>query len=71
MTVLAFLIPVSLLLGGLGLLGFLWMLRSNQFEDPLGQASRVLSPRWDDHPAPAAPDADRVRNPLDEADERP
>ncbi len=70
MTVLTFLIPISLFLGLLGLAAFLWMLRSNQFEDPLGQAARVLSSRWDDHPAPA-PEEDRERrdlrrNPLDD-----
>ena len=51
MTVLVILIPVSLLLGGIGLAAFLWMLRHDQYEDPEGQAMRVLSDRYDDAPA--------------------
>ncbi|MBP7002021.1 MAG: cbb3-type cytochrome oxidase assembly protein CcoS [Amaricoccus sp.] len=52
MNVLVILIPASLLLGGVGLAGFLWLLRRNQYDDPEGQATRVLSGRYDDHPAP-------------------
>lgn len=33
MTILIYLIPVALLLGGLGLAAFLWALRSGQYED--------------------------------------
>lgn len=51
MNILVLLIPVSLLLGGLALVAFFWMLRADQFEDPEGQAHRVLSDRYDDHPA--------------------
>lgn len=36
------LIPVALLLGFLGLAAFLWALRSGQFEDLDGAASRIL-----------------------------
>nr|WP_250893641.1 cbb3-type cytochrome oxidase assembly protein CcoS [Croceibacterium selenioxidans] len=35
-------IPVALGLGLLGLAGFFWALRSGQFEDPDGAASRIL-----------------------------
>ncbi|BBC72356.1 cytochrome oxidase maturation protein Cbb3 [Altererythrobacter sp. B11] len=42
MTGLLFLIPVALLLGGLGLAGFFWALRDGQFEDPDGAAARIL-----------------------------
>lgn len=42
MNVLAILIPVSLFLGLLGLVAFLWTIRTQQYEDPLGQASRIL-----------------------------
>lgn len=42
MNVLAFLIPVSLGLGGLGLLAFVWSLKSDQYEDMDGAAWRVL-----------------------------
>jgi cbb3-type cytochrome oxidase maturation protein len=37
-----YLIPVALLLGGLGLGAFLWALRSGQYEDLDGAASRIL-----------------------------
>lgn len=49
---LAILIPVSLVLGGIGLVGFLWALRTRQFDDPQGDAHRILRTDWDDHPAP-------------------
>ncbi|MBV0890997.1 cbb3-type cytochrome oxidase assembly protein CcoS [Paracoccus sp. Z118] len=52
MDVLVFLIPVSLGLGGLGLLAFLWTLRARQYDDPRGDAERVLSDEWDDRPKP-------------------
>lgn len=42
MTVLLYLIPIALLLGLLGLLAFLWALRSGQFEDMDGAAHRIL-----------------------------
>lgn len=55
MNVLAYLIPVSLFLGGLGLVAFVWSLRASQYEDPEGNAARILSdlpPKTDDDPAP-------------------
>jgi cbb3-type cytochrome oxidase maturation protein len=42
MTVIAFLIPIAIGLGLLGLLGFLWAVRSGQYDDPNGAASRIL-----------------------------
>jgi cbb3-type cytochrome oxidase maturation protein len=42
MTILIYLIPVALLLGALGLAAFLWALRSGQYEDLEGAASRIL-----------------------------
>jgi cbb3-type cytochrome oxidase maturation protein len=51
MNVLAYLIPLSLVLGIVGLLAFLWCMRSGQFEDLDGAAERVL---FDDD-GPAAP----------------
>ncbi len=50
MEVLALLIPVSLLLGGVGLWGFLYTLRSDQYDDPEGDAQRILSGEYDDRP---------------------
>jgi cbb3-type cytochrome oxidase maturation protein len=42
MDVLIYLIPAALLLGGLGLVAFLWSLRSGQFDDLDGAAQRIL-----------------------------
>lgn len=42
MTVLVFLIPIALFLGGAGLAAFFWALRSGQFDDPKGAAERIL-----------------------------
>lgn len=39
---LAWLIPAALLLGGLGLVAFLWSLRSGQYDDLEGAAWRAL-----------------------------
>ena len=39
---LMFLIPVALFLGAVGLAGFMWSLRSGQFDDLDGAAVRVL-----------------------------
>ncbi len=50
MEVLAFLIPVSLGLGILGLVAFWWTLRSEQYDDPDGDSARILRDDFDDHP---------------------
>ncbi|MEN8831605.1 MAG: cbb3-type cytochrome oxidase assembly protein CcoS [Pacificibacter sp.] len=50
MNVLVFLIPISLLLGGLGLWAFFWSIKSRQFDDPQGDAERILTKDYDDHP---------------------
>ncbi len=52
MTALAWLIPIALLLGLLGLIAFMWALRSGQFEDLEGAAYRILE---DDREEPAPP----------------
>ena len=39
---LLYLIPVALCLGLLGLIGFLWSMRSGQFDDLDGAATRIL-----------------------------
>jgi cbb3-type cytochrome oxidase maturation protein len=56
--VLIFLIPIALLLGGIGLVAFLWAIRSGQFEDLDGAAQRILinddkplRPEGEDKPA--------------------
>ncbi len=52
MTILIWLIPTSLILGLLGLAAFVWTLRHVQYDDPAGDAERILLPDWDDHPKP-------------------
>ncbi|MEZ5887780.1 MAG: cbb3-type cytochrome oxidase assembly protein CcoS [Paracoccaceae bacterium] len=52
MEMLAILIPVSLFLGGLGLAAFLWSLKTRQYDDPEGDAQRILNKDWDDRPKP-------------------
>jgi len=42
MSGLVYLLPAALFLGGLGLVGFVWALRSGQYEDLDGAAERVL-----------------------------
>lgn len=42
MSNLIYLIPVALLLGGIGLLAFLWSIRNGQYDDLEGAAYRVL-----------------------------
>ncbi len=50
MEMLAYLIPISLMLGCLGLGAFIWALRRGQFEDPEGDGQRFLSDDYDDAP---------------------
>lgn len=52
MNVLVMLIPISLFLGIFGLGFFMWTMRNRQYDDPKGDAERILSDRYDDHPAP-------------------
>jgi cbb3-type cytochrome oxidase maturation protein len=42
MNVLVVLIPVSLILGAVGLVAFLWTVRSDQYDDAMGNAARIL-----------------------------
>ena len=42
MNVLVILIPVSLILGSVGLASFIWTVRSNQYDDNQGNAARIL-----------------------------
>lgn len=42
MSALLWLIPVALGLGLIGLVGFLWSLRSGQYDDLQGAAERIL-----------------------------
>lgn len=49
MTGLAFLIPIALGMGLMGLLAFLWSMREGQYDDMEGAANRILID--DDEPA--------------------
>lgn len=53
MTVLLFLIPVTLAMGAIGLAAFFWSLRTHQYDDLSGDAERIL--HAEDVPLP--PDA--------------
>ena len=50
MNILVYLIPISLILGGLGLAFFIYTLRSDQYDDPEGNSRRILSDEYDDKP---------------------
>ena len=50
MGALVYLIPISLALGVVGLVAFLWTLRNGQYEDLEGSATRILTE--DDKPIP-------------------
>jgi cbb3-type cytochrome oxidase maturation protein len=56
MSVLIWLIPVALGMGALGLLAFMWSLKSGQFDDLDGAAHRILMD--DDKPIPPSDDVD-------------
>ncbi len=49
MTVIVYLLALSLLLGACGLAVFLWALKHGQFDDLDGAANRIL---FDDEPEP-------------------
>ena len=42
MEILVILVPLALMLGGAGLVAFLWSLRSGQYDDLDGAALRIL-----------------------------
>ena len=52
MNLLLFLGPFSVGIGLLGLGAFAWTVRARQYEDPKGDAARIL----DDHLSPGPPD---------------
>ena len=57
MNTLVYLIPIALFLGGLGLVAFLWSLKSGQYDDLDGASWRVLDDGRD------RPDVERERAP--------
>ena len=42
MSIIAYLIPIAIFLGAIGLAAFFWALRNGQFDDPDGAAERIL-----------------------------
>ncbi|WP_262690370.1 cbb3-type cytochrome oxidase assembly protein CcoS [Kordiimonas aestuarii] len=50
MDILIYLIPIALTLGLLGLVGFLWTMKNNQYDDLDGAAHRILFDEEDDLP---------------------
>jgi cbb3-type cytochrome oxidase maturation protein len=50
MTILLFLAPASVAIALIGLGAFWWTVKSGQYEDPAGDAARILSDRYDDAP---------------------
>lgn len=50
MTALLYLVPISLILGGIGLYAFFWTVRTDQYDDEEGNASRILTDLYDDEP---------------------
>ena len=48
MEVLVFLVPLALMLGAIGLMGFLWSLKNGQYDDLEGAGWRAIA---DDEPA--------------------
>ena len=51
MDIVILLAPFSLLLGLVALIAFWWTLRDGQYEDPAGDAARILVDDPDDRPA--------------------
>jgi cbb3-type cytochrome oxidase maturation protein len=51
MNILMFLAPFSLGLGLIAIGAFVWSLRAGQYEDPAGDAARILVDDPDDRPA--------------------
>jgi len=50
MNILLFLAPASVGLALIGLAAFWWTVKAGQYEDPMGDAARILSDRYDDSP---------------------
>jgi len=50
MRALIYLIPISLVMALVNLAGFLWTFRSGQYDDPKGDAERILYNHLDEGP---------------------
>ncbi|MGR3522744.1 MAG: cbb3-type cytochrome oxidase assembly protein CcoS [Paracoccus sp. (in: a-proteobacteria)] len=58
MTILYLLIPITLVMGVIGLGAFFWSLRSSQYDDLAGDAERILH---DDGDTPLVPNKETPR----------
>ncbi|WP_397403302.1 cbb3-type cytochrome oxidase assembly protein CcoS [Phenylobacterium sp.] len=61
MNIVMLLAPFSIGLGLLAVGAFWWTLRAGQYDDPKGDAERILIDDPEDLPAPADPDRSRAR----------
>lgn len=61
MSILLILVPISLFLGCVGMLGFFWTLRSDQYDDLDGSSMRILSDQYDEKPKPQESTAPKKR----------
>ncbi|MGA0604071.1 cbb3-type cytochrome oxidase assembly protein CcoS [Caulobacter sp. KR2-114] len=50
MNIVLFLAPASVLIALVGLGAFWWTVRSGQYDDPAGDAARILNDQIDDRP---------------------
>lgn len=50
MTIVLFLAPASVLIALIGLGAFFWTVKSGQYDDPAGDAARILNDQLDDTP---------------------
>jgi len=50
LNILLFLAPAAVLLGLIGLAAFWWTVRNGQYDDPDGDAARILNDSLDDRP---------------------
>ena len=62
MDVLLFLIPIALFMGLCGLIAFLWALKTGQYEDLEGAASRIL---FDEEEIPGEGEEDHAADKQD------
>lgn len=50
MTALIYLIPISMAMALIGLVAFVWTFRSGQYDDPKGDAERILFDHLEEGP---------------------
>ena len=58
MNILFLLAPLALLMAGVSLLAFLWTFKAGQYDDPQGDAMRILYDHLDDGPPRPEPSDD-------------